>query len=154
MALEESPRRGVPWLSRGLGEDPRATRLMRHRWPGHAAVSRSCWSQQVRSVHPRRTPGICLRKRGATGRGIRVKTHHFMAILWETQGLRAEKKARKQTAGELGFFSPLVFPFAFQYQSQRSLNSVLPFSLDVGEEGEAGVGMTGGRETSWNRPPS
>ena len=39
----------------------------------------------------------------------------------------------------------LLGPFAFQCQVLWSLNSVLPFSLDVGEEGEAGVGMTGGR---------
>lgn len=74
------------------------------------ARARGCESPvagaSVRSVHPRRAPGICLRKRGATGWGTRVKTHHLTTTIWETQGLKSEKKVRKQTSRELRFFSP------------------------------------------------
>ena len=51
-----------------------------------------CWSQREVCAPQTRPRDLSLEAGGHKDGGIRVKTHHFTAIIWETQGLKPEKK--------------------------------------------------------------
>lgn len=104
------PQKGCPVAQQGAGRGPESNQTRAAPLARARGREPQLLEPAGKVCTPKTRPRNLSQEAGGHRKGIRVKTHHFMAILWETQGLRAEKKARKQTAGELEVFFPLGFP--------------------------------------------